>query len=385
MVADNRGPDIYVELVRLAVVVLLTAAGFALGPPIDDLVGRSDPESTRLLSSVMGALVGYIAGGIGGRSLVRGVDRAQQQLQRFDAAVLISALIGGALGGSLGLALLWPVLLLPGKQYSVPAAMVVTLTLIYGGGRIGLARAGDLLRFVGARGRLQVTSPSRGGGTKLADTSALIDGRVVEVARGGFLEGTLVVPRFVLHELQSLADVEDRRRRDAGRRGLETLSVIQDEGLVAVEVTDDDAPGVTEVDAKLVALCRERGAALLTVDANLARVAEVSGVRILNLHELAEALRPPVVPGDHLRVQILKPGREKGQGVGYLPDGTMVVVERAQPDVGGWVDADVTSIMQTRQGRMLFATRRPDPPREPAARTGSQAVPSASPSGEDAG
>lgn len=386
--ADNRGRDVYVEFIRLSVVVLLTAVGFAAGPTVDDLLARSDPDSTRLLTSVVGALFGYLLGGLAGRGLVRGVDRAQQQLQRVDAAVLISAVLGATIGGGLGLGLLWPILLLPAKEYTVPLAMVVVLTLTYAGGRVGLARGGDLLRFVGARGRLQVTTPSRGGGTKLVDTSALVDGRIVDVARGGFLEGTLVVPRFVLQELQGLADTENRRRRAAGRRGLDTLTVLQDEGLLAVEVTDDDAPGVAEVDAKLVALCRERGAALLTVDANLARVAEVSGVRILNLHGLAEALRPPVLPGDSVRIRIVKTGREEGQGVGYLPDGTMVVVERAADDVDAWVEADVTSIMQTRQGRMLFSTRTARLSTEPGAvpqpqdRPGTGTVRAGEPSGE---
>lgn len=351
----NRGGEIFVELVRLAIVVLVTGIGFAVSPVVDELLELGDPERTRLLSSLMGALIGYLVGGVGGRQLIRGVDEAQQRLQSIDAAVLISTTLGAALGGALGVVLTWPTLLLPAKQFTLPAAMVVLLTLVYGGGRVGLARGGDLLRFVGARGRLQVSTPSRGGGTKLVDTSALIDGRLVEVARAGFLEGTLVVPRFVLEELQSLADSEQRSRRHRGRRGLDTLTVLQDEGVVGVEVTDEDVPGISDVDARLAHICRQRQAALVTVDANLARVAEISGVRTLNLHTLAEALRAPVLPGDRVRIEITREGREEGQGVGYLPDATMVVVEHAAGQVGSWVSADVTSVMQTRQGRMLFA------------------------------
>ena len=351
----SRGGLAVVELVRLAIVVLLTAIGFAIGPAVDAIVGRGDPVSTRLLTSVLGALFGYLAGGALGRSVVRGVNVAQERLQRIDAAVLISAGIGATLGALLGAGLLLPILFLPAREFTVPIAALVVLVLGYFGGRLGAARGGDLSRFVGVRGRLQVTSPSRGGGTKIVDTSALMDGRLVDVARAGFLEGTLVVPKFVLLEMQSMADVENPHRRAAARRGMDALKMMQDEGVVGVEISEEDVPAVHEVDAKLASLARARQAALVTVDANLARVAEISGVKVLNLHALADSLRPPVLPGERIRLRIIKEGREPGQGVGYLADGTMVVVERAADAVGDEVDADVTSIMHSRQGRMLFA------------------------------
>jgi uncharacterized protein YacL len=352
----RRGGDLVVELVRLAVVVILTAAGFAAGERVDQLVDRADPESTRLLTSVLGALLGYLLGGTLGRRLVVGVDAAQQRLQRVDSSVLIAAAIGATLGATFGIVLTLPVMLLPARAVTIPSALVVVLIATYAGGRLGAARGGDLSRYIGVRGRLEVASPSRGGGTKLIDSSALIDARIVDIARAGFLEGTLVVPRFVLEEVQAMADVEDRRRRTAARRGLDALKVLGDERVVTVEVTDDDVPGVHEVDAKLAALCRERSAALVTTDSGLARVAEIAGVRVLNVHVLAEALRPPVIPGERMRVQIVRQGTEAGQGVGYLSDGSMVVVERAAPHEGAWVAVDVTSITQTNRGRMLFGS-----------------------------
>ncbi len=355
--SGNRGATVVLELFRLGIVSAVTAAGYAAGPAVDELLGRGDPDATQLLSTVLGALVGYVLGGLVGRKAIAGVDAAQSRLARVDAAVLISTVVGATLMGLLAMLLLWPVLILPAKQFTVPVAMVILLLATYAGARLGATRGGDLLRFVGARGRLEVSSPSKGAGVKLVDTSALMDGRLVDVARAGFVDGTLVVPAFVLEEMQALADVEHPRRRAAARRGLDSLSALQDEGSVVVEVTQDDVPGVTEVDAKLVRLCRDRGAALITVDANLGRVAEISGVRVLNLHELADSLRPPVIPGDRVRLRIVKEGREPQQGVGYLPDGTMVVVERAAEQLDEWVTADVTSIMQSRQGRMLFAAR----------------------------
>jgi uncharacterized protein YacL len=354
---STRGGLVITELVRLAVVVLVTALGFALGPVVADVFNAEDTDGTRLLTSVLGALFGYLIGGAVGRRVVRGVDRAQQRLQRIDSAVLISAVIGATLAGVLAMVLVSPLLMLPARIVTVPIAVVVIATLAYTGGRIGAYRGGDLSRYIGVRGRLEVRSPSRGGGTKFVDSSALMDGRLVEVARAGFLEGTLVVPMFVLEEVQGMADVADNRRRSMARRGLDALKMLQEEGLVGIEISDEDVPQHRDVDAKLAALCRERTAALVTVDANLARVAEIGGVRVLSLHALADSLRPPAVPGDRIELRMVRPGTEPGQGVGFLADGTMVVVEHGADAIGEMVTADVTSIMQNRQGRMLFANR----------------------------
>ncbi|MBW3658192.1 MAG: hypothetical protein KY457_06110 [Actinobacteria bacterium] len=352
----TRGGLVIVELVRLAVVVVLTAAGFSLGPAAAGIVDNGDPDRSRLVTSVLGALVGYLLGGALGRQVVHGVDRAQDRLSHIDSAILVSSVIGGTLAALLGIVLAAPLLFLPSRAVAILVAIVLVTTLAYAGGRLGASRGGDLSRYIGVRGRLEVKSPSRGAGTKMLDSSALVDGRLVEVARAGFLEGTLVVPVFVLHEVQAMADSEDRRRRDLARRGLDALKTLQEEGLVAIEISEEIVPEHRDVDAKLAALCRKRQAAMVTVDANLARVAEVSGVRVLNLHALADSLRPPVIPGDRIELRLVKQGTEPAQGVGYLADGTMVVVEKGADHIGGAVTADVTSIMQNRQGRMLFAT-----------------------------
>ena len=348
--------QVVAELVRLAVVLLLTAAGFAVGADVDRLLDVGDLETTRLVTSVLGALTGYVVGGVSGRALVRGVDSAVQRLERVPAVALISGAIGAGLGALVGLLLLLPMTVLPYPQVTIPIALLAVVLLAYTGARLGALRGPDLGRYVGMRGRLDVATPSRGAGVKLVDTSALIDARVLEVARAGFLEGTLVVPTFVLAELQELADAGDPRRRHLGKRGLETVRKLQDDGPLAVEISDEDDETYREVDAKLAAISRRRQAALLTCDGNLARVAEISGVRVLNLHVLADAVRPPVLPGDRVSVRMVKPGREAGQGVGYLEDGTMVVVEQGVDLLGRDLEVDVTSIVQSRQGRMLFAT-----------------------------
>jgi uncharacterized protein YacL len=343
------------EVLRLGVVLLLTAAGYALGDVVDGWFELGEADTTRLVSSVLGALIGYVVGGLLGRAVVRGVDTAAERLQAIPSAQLVAIGIGAAAGALVSIALMLPVLLLPYQGFTVPFTLVLALVLAYAGGRLGATRGADLARFIGLRGRIDVRSPSRGRGVKLVDSSALIDGRIVEVARAGFLDGTLVVPEFVLEEVQGLADAGEPHRRRLGRRGLATVRVLQDEGIVAIEIDHDPVPEAREVDSKLATRCRDLQAAMITCDGNLARVAEVSGIRVLNLHVLADAVRPPVLPGDRVELRLVREGREAAQAVGYLDDGTMVVVEQAAAAIGGTAAVDVTSIVQNRQGRMLFA------------------------------
>jgi uncharacterized protein YacL len=356
-VAPARSAQIVTELVRLAVVLSLVAVGFTIGAWVDGQLGLEAPETTRLVTSVLGALVGYLAGGGLGRGLVRSADQAGERLAQVPAVQLVSASLGIALGGFAGLALLLPVLLLPYQQVTVPVTVVVLIVLAYAGGRLGASRGAELARFVGVRGRLEVRTPSRGSGVRVVDSSALIDGRIADISRAGFLNGTVVVPRFVIAEVQRIADAGPDHRSALGRRGLSTLAALQDDGVLSVEIDDDEVPGVAEVDAKLVALCRERRADLVTTDAPLARTAELGGIRVLNPHALADAVRSPVLPGDRVELLVVREGRERDQGIGYLQDGTMVVVEGGTDVVGDRVEVDVTSIVQSRTGRLLFASR----------------------------
>lgn len=356
-----RSGAVFVELVRLSIVALATGAGFHLG---DQLVAAAPlppeaagpPDSARLVVTVLAASGGYVLGGVLGRFAWGRIDAAERQLARVSAGELLAGAMGGIAGLLVAAGLLWPLLLFPGRAFTVPLAVLVGLMLVTAGLRIGASRGGDLLRFVGASGRLPVSTPTRGVAAKVVDTSALVDGRLLDVCRSGFLEGTLVLPQMVLHELQGLADSGDEDRRQRGRRGLDVLAALQRSSGVALEVTDDDHPDVREVDAKLVAIARERGAALVTVDGNLARVAEIQGLKALNLNALAETLRPPVLPGDVLSVRVSRLGKEPGQGVGYLSDGTMVVIEGAADRQGGEVACEVTSLLSNQHGRMVFAT-----------------------------
>jgi uncharacterized protein YacL len=189
----------------------------------------------------------------------------------------------------------------------------------------------------------------------LLDTSVIIDGRIADVSQTGFVPGTMVVPRFVLNELQHIADSPDSLRRNRGRRGLEILNRLKEESRAAVRITDLDAPEAREVDDKLVMLAKRMNCPVLTNDYNLKRVAQVQGVQVLNINELANAVKTILLPGETIAVKIIQEGKELGQGVGYLDDGTMIVIEEGRPYIGQTVPVLVKKVLQKTEGRLVFA------------------------------
>ena len=231
------------------------------------------------------------------------------------------------------------------------------------GGNVALNKSEDIISLFS---RLKVVRPS-GEGTKkttshldscnykMLDTSVLIDGRIVDVIKTGFLEGTIVIPRFVLEELQKIADSADTLKRNRGRRGLDIVKAIQANKLVKVEISDTDYDDITEVDTKLLRLAKEQGGVVATNDFNLSKVADIQGVRILNINDLANALKQAVLPGEEMQIFLAKEGKEPGQAIGYLDDGTMIVVESGKRSVNFTVPVIVTSVLQTSAGRMIFA------------------------------
>jgi uncharacterized protein YacL len=195
----------------------------------------------------------------------------------------------------------------------------------------------------------------RGENSKILDTSVIIDGRIADITETGFVEGPLLIPQFVLGELQHIADSSDPVKRTRGKRGLEVLHHIQKQVNVDVRIVDTDYPSVKEVDSKLIELAKEVRGKILTNDSNLNKVAELQGIEVLNINELANALKPVVLPGEDMNVKILKEGKEMGQGVAYLDDGTMIVVDNGRRQIGKTIDVVVTSVLQTPAGRMIFA------------------------------
>ncbi|HEU0028853.1 MAG TPA: PIN domain-containing protein [Ktedonobacterales bacterium] len=218
------------------------------------------------------------------------------------------------------------------------------------------------------RDRLAGRGAKRTSDRILLDTSAIIDGRIADISQTGFVTGTLVAPRFVLEELQHIADSADGMRRNRGRRGLEILQRLQKDSSVPVEISDADPTDVTEVDAKLVKLARQWRCAIITNDFNLNRVAELQGVKVLNINELAHAVKPILLPGEEMTVKIIQEGKEAGQGVGYLDDGTMIVVENGRAYIQSTIEVTVTRVLQTVAGRMIFAHPKQTAPSIAAAR-----------------
>jgi uncharacterized protein YacL len=193
----------------------------------------------------------------------------------------------------------------------------------------------------------------------LLDTSTIIDGRIADISQTGFINGTIVVPRFVLNELQRIADSSDTMRRNRGRRGLEILNRLQKDANVPIEIIDIEVEGIGDVDSKLVKLARDHHCPIITNDFNLNRVAELQGVKVLNINELANAIKPVMLPGEDIHIKIMQDGKELGQGVGYLDDGTMIVVENGRQYMNTTIEVTVTRVLQTVAGRMIFAHPKP--------------------------
>lgn len=295
-----------------------------------------------------GAL-GYVVGAAGGLCaffLAWWLETAA----RLASPLAVLGAAGGAIAGLLASALAREALGL--DALPAPVAAGVTGILLYLGGLAG-ARGLRAVRSLG--GKVAVAAA---GGPKILDTSAIIDGRVADMVELGFVGGPLVVPQFVLNEVQGIADSTDPMKRARGRRGLGILEKLQAIEGVETRISDQDFPRVKEVDGKIVALAKVIGATVITNDFNLSKVAELQGLRVLNVHQLAHALRPVVLPGEEVQITLQKPGKEAGQGVGYLEDGTMVVVEGGASRLGEAVRATVTSVLQTSAGRLIFA--RPD-------------------------
>ena len=288
-----------------------------------------------------------------------------QRVEELSTAEFVTAVIGFLLGLLMGLLLGFPLSNFP-QPWGQILPLAVSLSL--GLGMVGLtvAKRKDLVIAAEALGIFRRPEPDRDARARsgdphiVVDTSAIIDGRIAEIVESGFIYGTLVVPRFVLDELQHIADSSDTLRRNRGRRGLEILARMQKDPTTPVEIVEADIPDESEVDAKLVALARSRSRVILTNDFNLNRVAELQGVRVMNINSLANAVKPAVLPGEELRVRVIQEGKETGQGVGFLDDGTMIVIEGGARHIDKDLDVSVTRVLQTVAGRMIFGQPRLD-------------------------
>ena len=343
-------------VLRLIGMLVLAFAGGYWGY---ELAGITPDTSNIVTNTTLMALVGALAGLILTPYLTTRPARAMRSLLGRLAAETLFAGLTGLVVGMLAAALLaFPLSMLPSPFGSV-LPFVGVLIFAYMGVSLFVMRQGDIMGLLSS-----LSGRSEGGSSSswtnlnrniLLDTSVIIDGRVADIAKTGFLPGTLLIPRFVLNELQYIADSPDGLRRQRGRRGMEVLAELQKLPNILIRISDIDVEGVREVDDKLIVLGKQLKSPVLTNDYNLNRIAELQGVTVLNINELANAVKSVVLPGELLRINIIQEGKEQSQGVGYMDDGTMVVVENGKDAIGEYTDVNVTKVLQTAAGRMIFA------------------------------
>ncbi len=342
-------------LLRLIGMMIFTLLGALLGVDLSGALNLP-PEATGLTFSLMGALAGLI---MTPWITIYPAQNARRIITKLPVETLVMAMVGLFLGMAASALLAWPLSLLPepfGPILPTVAAAIltyITITIFALRGHDVFMLFGGLWRGDPAAARaLARETPS---GEILLDTSVIIDGRILDISKTGFIQSTMLVPRFVLNELQHVADSADVLRRNRGKRGLEILSELQQHSEAPVRIIEDDIEGIDEVDEKLVLLAQQIGAPIMTQDHNLNRVADLQGVKVLNINELSNALKAIFLPGETMDIQIVMEGREEDQGVGYLDDGTMVVVEGGKRYMDRTIPVLVTRYIVTNAGRMYFA------------------------------
>jgi uncharacterized protein YacL len=350
------GPGLAAALLRFIFAIVFGVTGFLLGREAYlhlfslHFASEALQLTFNILSPVVGAVIGVLLAPLAQAFFEDELNAVERAIERLAPVELA----GGAVGLILGLviaflirSILFEFISTSGRAGSYIAILLYIIISVFAA-YLG-ARVGARMRILPIASAVSALAAS----PKVIDTSIIVDGRIVEILESGFIEGPLILPRFILRELQTIADSTDGVRRSRGRRGLEVLKRLQDLGLL--EISERDYDDIRAADAKLVRLAQDLGGKLLTTDYNLNRVAHVEGVQVLNINELANALKPVVLPGEEMHVQIIRDGKEPHQGVGYLDDGTMIVVEHGRRLIGESADVVVTSVLQTVAGRMIFA------------------------------
>ena len=334
-----------VLIIRIGFVILLALVGFLLNPLAGaQNLGELSSSARRIVSALLGT------------AIAAAIIAFEMRVKKASLKTLIGAAIGSILG-IVG-AYLIGMLISSQETKAIPAEMKTFLTvalaffMAYIGLMVGAAK-GEFIDLSILGGIFSDKNAVKRD-YRILDTSVIIDGRIADVAETGFLGGTLIIPQFILRELQQVADSPDSSKRQRGRRGLDMLQRLRNNSNLDIQIVETDYPNVKEVDLKLIELGKELDAVIVTNDFNLNKVSQLRGVQVLNINELANALKPVVLPGEAMRVFILKEGKEYNQGVAYLDDGTMVVVDNARKLIGKNADVAVTSVLQTTAGKMIF-------------------------------
>jgi uncharacterized protein YacL len=324
-------------VVRIILILACSISGYAI------LYYTSESNSHLIFKSIGGFIIGLL--------IALSVIRIEKEIRKLSLKVIVGGVAGMIVG--LLIALIFGfglnfVSKIRENQQVIPwIYLLITGIFGYLGLFLGSKKVEEF-NFLNAE-------PKSNHDYRVLDTSVIIEGRISDICDSGFIEGDLIVPRFVLNELQFLADSSDSMKRLRGRRGLDILNHMQKSTNINIEIVEQDFPKIKGVDGKLVVLAKQLGAKLLTNDYNLNKVAQLQGVRVLNVNELANAMKPVVLPGEQMTVKIIREGKESGQGVGYLDDGTMIIVDSGQKMLNMNVDVVVTSVLQTTAGRMIFS------------------------------
>ncbi len=353
------------------VTILMILAGISLGisilPTGWEMIGQANNDwlNNTITNSILGALIFYLLSLIFVKYILAGIKRLEEKLSEFSVPYILFGSIGAIIGLLLGVIISIPFFnwQLPFVNSIVPVIMMFILG--YLGFRLGTTRMDEWRKMFTPKTKkneeatdsqlLDRKSSEAFRKYKILDTSVIIDGRIYDIAQTGFLEGVLLIPNFVLFELQYIADSSDSLKRVRGRRGLDILNALQEDEKIAVEMYEDDFEDIPEVDTKLLKLAKLVDGVVVTNDFNLNKVASFQNVPVLNINALANAVKPVVIPGETMNVLVVKAGTERQQGVAYLDDGTMVVVEDGQHFMNERIEVVVTSALQTAAGRMIFA------------------------------
>ncbi|AYC30639.1 PIN/TRAM domain-containing protein [Paenisporosarcina cavernae] len=351
-------------IIQITFILIGGTLGLLFLPQLYELIHLSSSPwiNNPYVSILIGALMLYVLALLMTKPLIDFMKWLEDKLLKAPIGDLLFGTLGLIIGLSVAFLLNFAVdsIQLPVINSILP--ILLTVVLGYLGFQVGFKKRDELIQLFTSAKAPTKRKASDGGvsgehiaSVKILDTSVIIDGRIADISTTGFLEGTLVVPQFVLTELQHIADSSDTLKRTRGRRGLDILKKLQTERASAVTIVDDDFDDVQEVDLKLVRLAKKIGGLVVTNDFNLNKVCDLHNVAVLNINDLANAVKPVVIPGEEMHVVVIKDGKEQNQGVAYLDDGTMIVVEDGKKFIGQAIDVVVTSVLQTSAGRMIFA------------------------------
>ncbi|MDM5227882.1 PIN/TRAM domain-containing protein [Cytobacillus sp. NJ13] len=350
------------RIVQACFLIIGVTLGIFLIPDLLKLISLDDIPllNNPYVSAILGAIIFYLLTFWAVDHVVNFVRWAEESLVKVPITDIIFGSVGLVFGLVIAFLIGYALNAIEVPILNTVAPMVLTLLFGYLGFQVGFKKRDELLSLFSSKKKKSSeeelepeAAPKKS--LKILDTSVIIDGRIADICQTGFLEGTIVIPQFVLEELQHIADSSDVLKRNRGRRGLDILNRIQKELSINVEIYEGDFEEIQEVDSKLVKLAKLTNGVVVTNDFNLNKVCELQKVAVLNINDLANAVKPVVLPGEEMKVQVIKDGKEQNQGIAYLDDGTMIVVEEGRNYIGKHIDVLVTSVLQTSAGRMIFA------------------------------